>query len=113
MPGQPPARRPISKRLASNEQPAAEADILALQRGRFITWQPSPVLCGAVTGDGSVAAVGREDGQIELWDTLSWQLLKVLACHYAHNCSPIYGRRNMEFAHIHYRKIQIISMHAD
>lgn len=76
MPGQPPARRPISKRLASTEQPAAEPDILALQRGRFITWQPSPVLCGAVTGDGSVAAVGREDGQIELWDTLSWQLLK-------------------------------------
>ena len=76
MPSQPPHRTP-SKRGPPPEQPAAQLDMLALQRGRFVKWQPSPVLCGAVTGDGTVAAVGREDGQIELWDTLSWQLLKV------------------------------------
>ena len=64
------------------QQPLAAADpalpdVLAIQRGRFVQWQPSPVVCSAVTADGTVAAVGREDGQIELWDTLSWQLLKV------------------------------------
>lgn len=74
MPSQPPNKRAAA---VAADQPAAQPDILALQRGRFIKWQPSPVLCGAVTGDGSVAAVGREDGQIELWDTLSWQQLKV------------------------------------
>ena len=52
-------------------------DVLAIQRGRFVQWQPAPVICSAATADGTVAAVGREDGTIELWDTLSWQLLKV------------------------------------
>jgi WD40 repeat protein len=52
-------------------------DVLEIQRGRFVQWQPAPVICSAATSDGTVAAVGREDGTIELWDTLSWQLLKV------------------------------------
>lgn len=59
-------------------QPAAP-DVLSIQRGRFVQWQPSPVICSAATADGTVAAVGREDGTIELWDTLTWQLLKVAA----------------------------------
>ncbi len=71
-----PSQTP-DKRTAPPEQLLAQQDMLALQRGRFVRWQPSPVLCGAVTADGTVAAVGREDGQIELWDTLTWQLLKV------------------------------------
>lgn len=76
MPSQ-PSQRASGKRGPPPEQQPAHPDMLALQRGRFVKWQPSPVICGAVTADGTVAAVGREDGQIELWDTLSWQLLKV------------------------------------
>lgn len=77
--GQPRGQR---KPQHQQHQPAAQPalpDVLAIQRGRFVQWQPAPVLCSAVTADGTVAAVGREDGQIELWDTLSWQLLKVIS----------------------------------
>ncbi len=77
--GQPRGQR---KQQHQQQEPAAQPalpDVLAIQRGRFVQWQPAPVLCSAVTADGTVAAVGREDGQIELWDTLSWQLLKVIS----------------------------------
>lgn len=77
--GQPRGQR--KQQHQTTAQPAVP-DVLAIQRGRFVQWQPAPVICSAVTADGTVAAVGREDGQIELWDTLSWQLLKVIDATY-------------------------------
>lgn len=81
--GQRPQQQPQQSQSQAPQPNAqlATPDVLSMQRGRFVQWQPAPVICSAATADGTVAAVGREDGTVELWDTLSWQLLKVRCCY--------------------------------
>jgi hypothetical protein len=53
-------------------------ELVALHRVRFVPWEPSAGLGAAVTNDGSLLAVLRENGAIELWDTVA--SLNVLVC---------------------------------
>ncbi|KAK3242493.1 hypothetical protein CYMTET_47817 [Cymbomonas tetramitiformis] len=43
---------------------------VALHRARFVDWQPSAVVAIAATFDGEAVAVAREDGSIELYDSI-------------------------------------------
>ena len=47
----------------------ASPGVVALHRSRFIEWQPAGVVALAASGDGSVLAAAREDGDIELYET--------------------------------------------
>jgi hypothetical protein len=64
---------------AALAQRASGLGRLQLHRGRFIEWSPKAVVASAVTDDGTVVAVAREDGNIELWDTQLWHCFKVSA----------------------------------
>lgn len=64
MPGQRAAKRP----RAAEEAPPS-AGVVALHRSRFVEWQPAGVVALAASGDGSVLAAVREDGDIELYET--------------------------------------------
>ena len=54
---------------------------LEIVRCRVAEWKPSPIAAVAGSGDGSVVAVAREDGSIELWRTaagaVGWALEQV------------------------------------
>ena len=50
---------------------------LALHRGRFAEWSPTAVTSGAATADATVIAIARASGDIEIWDSLNWNGLKV------------------------------------
>lgn len=77
----PGARRGPHPRSAGQKprpQPARKLpSSLAIHRGRFASWSPSAVTCGAASADGTVAAICRESGDIELWDALCWRCLLV------------------------------------
>ena len=64
------------KRPADAEEQAAEEGCLALHCGKFVPWRPTAVLALAATGDGSVVALARESGDIEIWDTEIWHCIK-------------------------------------
>lgn len=53
--------------------------MLQLHRGKFLHWQPSAVVSIDPSRDGTVVAVGRESGDIELWESEHWVLLQVRA----------------------------------
>lgn len=58
-------------------EPAASDTVIALHRARIVDWHPTAVTALAATSDGTVVAVARESGAIELWSTEHWQCLKV------------------------------------
>lgn len=65
------------KRKASQPPPPVEDDMLELHRSGFVEWAPRPVMAVSASGDGSLAAALREDGDIELYDTASFYLVQV------------------------------------
>ena len=94
-----------SKRPRTEEQPAAPATpsigsasdrekgvvversgtadrqhLLALHKARFVEWTPTAAVASAASDDGSVLAVARESGDIELWQTDYWHCLAVGNC---------------------------------
>lgn len=56
--------------------------VTALHHIRFIDWTPTAVVSIAPSPDGTVVAVARESGDLELWETDDWQCLQV----YLHTC---------------------------
>ena len=52
-------------------------DLVALHRVRFVPWQPTAVIAAAATSDGSVLAVARDNGSIEVWETATWTCFQV------------------------------------
>ncbi len=50
---------------------------VALHRGRFVGWSPTEVTSGAATADATAIAIARASGDIEIWDSLNWNCLKV------------------------------------
>ena len=57
-------------------EPSSSQDYVALHRARFIDWHPTAVTALAATRDGTVVAVARESGAIELWSTEHWLCMK-------------------------------------
>jgi U3 small nucleolar RNA-associated protein 4 len=53
--------------------------LVALHRARFVEWAPSPVVALAASRDGSVLAVARDDGALELLDTETFACVEVRA----------------------------------
>ena len=45
------------------------AGVVALHRARFVQWQPAGSVALAASGDASLLAAAREDGDIELYET--------------------------------------------
>ena len=67
---------PSVKRKRPAEVEDQEEGCLALHCGKFVPWRPTAVLALAATGDGSVVALARESGDIEIWDTEIWHCIK-------------------------------------
>ncbi|CAL8461915.1 g1446 [Coccomyxa elongata] len=63
------AQRIVRGTVAQAGQPE---DLVALHRVRFVPWQPTAAIASAATADGSLLAVARENGSIELWETATW-----------------------------------------
>lgn len=54
--------------------PPDPSDKLALHRARFVDWTPAAITAVAPTPDGLAVAVGREDGEVELYNVAEdWQ----------------------------------------
>ncbi len=54
-----------------------DGELVALHRARVVDWSPTAITAIAATTDGTVLAVARESGSIELWNTEHWQCIKV------------------------------------
>ena len=54
-----------------------DADVIALHKARLVDWTPTAVTAASATADGTVLAVARESGNIELWQTEHWHLITV------------------------------------
>lgn len=54
-----------------------EEELTVLHRAKFVDWSPTAVVAIALTDDNSCAAIARESGAIELWDTDTWHCLLV------------------------------------
>ena len=77
-PGPRSGTRPVPAGQKAPARPSRKlSSSLAIHRGRFASWSPSAVSCGAASADGTVAAICRESGDIELWDALNWKCLQV------------------------------------
>jgi hypothetical protein len=69
-----------SRRLsepAAFTAPQTTDGLLALHRVRFLEWRPSAVTAMRAAPDGSVLAVARESGAVEIWETDYWTLVQV------------------------------------
>jgi hypothetical protein len=60
-----------------NNRLDADNGFAALHRGRFLDWNPQGIVAIGCTQDGLMAAVVREHGSIEIWDTEQCCKLKV------------------------------------
>ncbi|KAL4856387.1 WD repeat-containing protein PCN [Chlorella vulgaris] len=69
-----------SKRARTDDDEPS-AGLIALHRSRFIDWQPAEVVALAASGDGSVVAAAREDGDIELYETTTSHCFQRLPGH--------------------------------
>lgn len=68
-----------SRRLsepAASTAPQTTDGLLALHRVRFLEWRPSAVTAMRASPDGSVLAVARESGAVEIWETDYWTLVQ-------------------------------------
>ena len=61
-----------------------DSELIALHRARIINWSPTAVTALAATADGTVVAVARESGSIEIWNTEHWQCIKVSNMRHSH-----------------------------
>lgn len=64
-----PLQRPEGLRRTSQ--------LLSLHRARFVDWEPTAVTALAASSDGTVLAVARDSGVLELWETEHWTCLTV------------------------------------
>ena len=69
------AQRHIPQQQPVHREPPGPS--MALHRGRFAEWSPTAVTSGAATSDATVIAIARASGDIEIWDSLNWNCLKV------------------------------------
>lgn len=60
-----------------NGSRSAEQDIIAVHKARLADWSPSAVTAASATADGTVLAVARESGNVELWQTEHWTISAV------------------------------------
>jgi U3 small nucleolar RNA-associated protein 4 len=70
-----PVQRGSKRARTDDDEPSA--GLIALHRSRFIDWQPAEVVALAASGDGSVVAAAREDGDIELYETTTSHCFQV------------------------------------
>lgn len=59
--------------------PAPNPGLVELHRSRFVEWQPAGVAALCASGDGSLVAAAREDGDIELYETSTAHCFQVCA----------------------------------
>lgn len=63
-----PQPQPVIVSDATTSLKAFSSEGVIVQRCRFLTWQPSAVTCLAFNANGSLVAVGRDSGDIEIWN---------------------------------------------
>lgn len=63
--------------LQKTGDPPHNETLVALHRARFLDWSPTAATASAVSGDGSLLAVARESGDVELWQTDHWTCITV------------------------------------
>ncbi len=82
-------RQPFRGRQHAPPPPqVANGPSVALHRGHFVGWSPTEVTSGAATADATAIAIARASGDIEIWDSLNWNCLKVpmSTLAHAHRC---------------------------
>lgn len=74
MPSRAPRRRAPA---GAPGEAGTPTNLVALHRGHFFPWQPSPIISLASSSDGSLAVAVREDGDIELYDLAASTRIRV------------------------------------
>lgn len=65
------------RRTSGSDTPETRSSLLALHRARFVKWTPTPVVAMKASADGTVLALARASGDLEIWDTEYWTLVQV------------------------------------
>ena len=73
-------------RSAEEHNGKQRSNLLALHRARFVEWEPTAAVASGASGDGTVLAVARESGDVELWNADHWSCIAV-------RCSPCFVRQ--------------------
>ena len=63
--------------LQSTDETTHKSQLLSLHRARFVDWDPTAVTAMSASGDGTMLAVARDSGVLELWETEHWTCLTV------------------------------------
>lgn len=72
--------KPASKEagIDSSSRESGQLSVLvAYQRCRAVRWRPRPVVAISVCPDQSTVAVARDNGTMELWNSITWNLIMV------------------------------------
>lgn len=68
--------------VTTSAEPVVGHDgMVILHRARFIEWQPSAVVALTTSDDGSLTVAARENGDIELYEAATFQLLRRIPGH--------------------------------
>ena len=59
------------------KQRKQRSNLIALHRARFVEWEPTAAVASGASGDGTVLAVARESGDVELWNADHWSCITV------------------------------------